>query len=66
MPHHRIKDENKPYKTTLASEVARMIVPVFMRPGSTIIARDGTVYERRKDGSLRVITRGTGRKSKTT
>lgn len=66
MPHFHIKDEKKPYKTTLISEVARMIIPGFMRPGSTIIARDGTVYERRKDGSLRVITRGAKRKHKTT
>lgn len=66
MPHFHIKDSSKPYKTTLTSEAARIIFPGFMRPGSTVIARDGTVYERRKDGSLRVITRGARRKTKTT
>lgn len=66
MPHFHIKDDNKPYKTTLTSEVARIIFPGFMRPGSTVIARDGTVYERQKNGSLRVITRATKRRNKTT
>ncbi len=48
---------NKPYKKRLTSEVARMILPQFMHPGSTIIARDGVVCERRKDGSLKRIDR---------
>ncbi len=62
MPHFHIKDENKFYKTVLTSEVARTIIPGFMRPGSTIIARDGAVYERRKDGSLWRIDRETKKK----
>lgn len=66
MPHFHVKDEKKPYKTTLTSEVARMIIPGLIRPGSTIIARDGTVYERCANGSLRVITWGKKRKHKTT
>lgn len=55
MPHFHFKD--KPYKTTLTSEVARLIMPGFMRPGEIITMHDGTVYKRQKDGALRKIDR---------
>ena len=53
MPHYH--EGNRKYKKRITSEVARMIMPKYMRPGSTIVARDGVVYERMKDGSLRRI-----------
>jgi hypothetical protein len=53
MPHYH--EGNKRWKVKLTSEVARMLMPQYMRPGSTIIARDGAVYERMKDGSIRRV-----------
>lgn len=55
MPHYH--EGNKSWKVVLKSEKARMIFPTFMRPGSTVVAYDGAVYERRKDGSLIRIDR---------
>jgi hypothetical protein len=62
MPNYR--EGNKPYKVELSSELERTITPAFMRPGSTIVARDGVVYERMKDGSLRCITRSLKKRGK--
>jgi (2Fe-2S) ferredoxin len=53
MPHYH--EGNKRWKTHITSEVAGIIVPQYMKPGSVVVARDGAVYERMNNGSLRRI-----------